>query len=239
MKLPKSVLAIAMSAMIGVMTFGAGAASAQSIVTKSGETITQEQIQSFFATNPTEYQIAAAAKAKGLTIEQTAQAWKIGQGYVKNAGNAWQESSYLAMAAHAMGGNFILAGPQPGGGTLITEPELKGFFAGNPDDHAIAVEAAKLSMNIEQVQAALTYGRGDPFYQSKKIVDAVNAMTDIGFQGSRIVAGSGPKSDPKNSGRNEFAPGKVIDADPNCVLAMDNPAAGCLSSNRWLDSKAP
>lgn len=83
----------------------------------------------------------------------------------------------------------MLVGAQPGGGTLIAEAELKGFFAGNPDDHAIAVEAAKLSMSIEQAQAALAYGRGDPFNQSLKIVEAVNAMTDIGFQGGE---GSSP-----------------------------------------------
>lgn len=239
MRFFKSARTLAIGAMIGMMALGASVASAQSIVTKSGETITQEQIQSFFATNPTEYQIAAAAKGKGLTIEQTAQAWKIGLGYVKNAGNAWQEASYLAMAAHAMGGNFILIGTQPGGGTLVTEAELKGFFATHPDDHALAVEAAKLSMNIEQVQAALAYGRGDPFNQSLKIVEAVNAMTDFAFQGGKVVAGSGAKSDPNNSGRKEFAPGMVIVADPNCAMAMDHAATGCLSSDRWLDVKTP
>ena len=237
MKFFKSAASIAMAALIGAMALGAGAASAQSIITKTGETITREQIQSFFATNPSEYQIGAQAKAHGLSIEQTAEAWKIGLGYVKNAGNAWQEASFLPMAAHAMGGNFILIGNAPGGGTLVTEPELKSFFASNPDNHTIAVEAAKLGMTIPQIQGALAYGRGDPFNQSLEIVKAVNAMPDFAFEGSKIVAGSGPKSDPKGSGRYEFAPGNVIEPDPACLVPTANANPGCLSNDRWLDVK--
>ena len=239
MKFFKSAASVAMAALIGALALGAGIASAQSIVTKTGETITKEQIQSFFATNPSEYQIGAQAKAHGLSIEQTAQAWKIGLGYVKNDGNAWQEASFMPMAAHAMGGNFILIGNAPGGGTLVTEQELKAVFASNPDNHTLAVEAAKLGMTIPQIEYALASGRGDPYNQSLQIVQVVNAMTDFAFEGSKIVAGSGPKSDPNGTGRKEFAPGMAVKPDPACLVPTANANPGCLSNDRWLDLKNP
>ncbi len=140
------------SATAAPASVAAGGATADKVMPSAAD------LRAFYATGPTDAQVAAKAKSLGLNAAQMVQAEVTGQGCVmSNVNSAVLESMYVD-AANRLGEN--IGGGAHGAwtsyfsptlGRAITKSEIQDFFSKNPSQSQIFQKASELGLGVGAV----------------------------------------------------------------------------------------
>ena len=116
------------------------------------------EIKSFYATNPTESQVTAKAKALGLNAAQMVQFQAAGIGMNMNQISAPVLETMYVDAANRLGTD--IGGGKNGGwtsyysptlGRAVTKSEMQSFFANSPSQSQVFSKAAELGLGVAAV----------------------------------------------------------------------------------------